>query len=85
MQQAIAAIERDLDAGIPMRTEELEISGTVLLARGWRPGPALGAALAALLESVWIDPSLNTRSALLEMADGLDPDGVLAASTGKRR
>lgn len=84
VQPAIAAIQRDLDAGIPMRTEELDISGTVLLAHGWQPGPALGAALARLLELVWIDPSLNTRSALLEMADGLDPDTLPAASTGER-
>ena len=85
VQLAIAAIQRDLEVGVPMAVAELALDGADLLSRGWQPGPAVGAALRSLLVSVWRDPSLNTRAALLELADALDPDALLADSTGERR
>ena len=79
VERAIEAIRRDLEAGVPTGVAELAVDGADLLSRGWRPGPAVGAALRSLLVSAWRDPSLNTRAALLELADALDPDAPPAA------
>lgn len=76
VERAIAAIERDLDAGIPMSTRELAVAGRDLVALGWQPGPDIGKVLSRLLEAVWEDPASNERSRLLEMAGRMDPAGA---------
>jgi tRNA nucleotidyltransferase (CCA-adding enzyme) len=55
----------------PHRLADLAVDGSDLIAIGYRPGPELGSALAELLQAVVVDPSLNTRAALLERAQGL--------------
>lgn len=75
VERAIAAIESDLGAGVPMSTQELAMAGRDLVALGWQPGPDIGKVLSRLLEAVWEDLVSNERSALLEMAVGMDPAG----------
>lgn len=75
VERVIAAIESDLGAGIPLSTRELPVAGRDLVALGWQPGPDIGKALRQLLKAVWEDPASNERSALLEMAAGMDPAG----------
>lgn len=75
VERAIAAIESDLGAGIPLSTRELAVAGGDLVALGWQPGPEIGKALGRLLEAVWEDPATNERSTLLEMAANMDPAG----------
>ncbi len=58
----------------PLAAGELAVSGKDLMAAlGLAPGPAVGRLLAALLEQVLDDPSLNTRDRLLEAARRLAP------------
>jgi tRNA nucleotidyltransferase/poly(A) polymerase len=49
----------------PHRLEDLAVDGSDLLELGYTEGPELGRALAALLDAVVDDPSLNTREQLL--------------------
>jgi tRNA nucleotidyltransferase/poly(A) polymerase len=58
-------------AGSPHRLADLAVDGTDLVALGFRPGPALGAALATLLSEVVDDPARNRRAALLARAEEL--------------
>ena len=55
----------------PHRIRDLAVRGDDLIAIGFTPGPALGRALAALLEDVVRKPELNTRERLLERAKEL--------------
>jgi putative nucleotidyltransferase with HDIG domain len=55
----------------PHRIRDLAVGGDDLMSIGFRPGPALGRALAALLEDVLRSPELNTREQLLERAGKL--------------
>ncbi len=73
VELVIAAVKQDLDAGVPTSVAQLAIAGRDLIARGWLPGPGIGAALRALMEAVWEDPSLNNRAALLERVAAMDP------------
>ena len=73
VESVIAAVKRDLDVGVPTSVAQLAIAGRDLIARGWLPGPGIGAALRALLEAVWEDPALNHRTALLEKVAAMDP------------
>jgi tRNA nucleotidyltransferase (CCA-adding enzyme) len=59
------------ELGSAYRLSELAVDGTDLLELGYRPGPALGRALEALLDDVVVDPGLNRRDALLERAGEL--------------
>lgn len=76
-----AAVERlavfrelvEVEAGSPHRLADLAVDGTDLIALGYRPGPALGLALAALLAEVVDDPGRNRREALLARAKELLP------------
>lgn len=76
-----AALERLLafrervegEAGSPHRLADLAVDGTDLIALGYRPGPALGRTLAALLAEVVDDPRRNRREALLRRAEELRP------------
>jgi tRNA nucleotidyltransferase (CCA-adding enzyme) len=52
----------------PHRLADLAVGGSDLIALGYEEGPALGAALDALLDAVVEDPALNTRDRLLERA-----------------
>ena len=52
----------------PHRLADLVLGGDDLLALGYREGPALGAALARLLDLVIDDPRANDRDALLREA-----------------
>jgi tRNA nucleotidyltransferase (CCA-adding enzyme) len=55
----------------PYRVRDLAVDGNDLIQAGFTPGPALGRALAALLEDVIKEPALNTREELLRRATGL--------------
>ena len=50
-----------------LRVEDLAIGGDDLIALGLSPGPLFGEVLAAALERVVDDPSLNTRDRLLSL------------------
>lgn len=73
VEQVVAGIRGDLDAGVPTSVAQLAIAGRDLVARGWPPGPEIGAALRSLLEAVWRDPTLNDRDRLLDMTAAMDP------------
>jgi tRNA nucleotidyltransferase (CCA-adding enzyme) len=62
----------------PLATGDLAIDGADLKRLGLTPGPAFGTILRALLERVVLDPSLNERDTLLEMARELagEEDGA---------
>lgn len=64
----IAAVAAD-----PISVGELAIAGKELIAAlEMKPGPLVGRILAALLDRVLVDPSLNTREALIAVARGLE-------------
>lgn len=73
VERVVAGIRGDLDAGVPTSVAQLAIAGRDLVARGWLPGPGIGAVLRALLEAVWRDPTLNDRARLLDMAAAMNP------------
>jgi tRNA nucleotidyltransferase/poly(A) polymerase len=52
----------------PHRLSDLAVDGTDLIELGYRPGPALGRTLDALLDAVVEDPELNRRETLLARA-----------------
>lgn len=52
----------------PHRLPDLAVDGADLIELGYAEGPGLGAALESLLDAVVEDPSLNTRTELLERA-----------------
>jgi tRNA nucleotidyltransferase (CCA-adding enzyme) len=54
----------------PHRIGDLAINGDDLIGLGYRPGPAIGRELTALLDVVVTDPELNTRDELLARAKG---------------
>ena len=56
------------ELGSPHRLSDLAVDGTDLIGLGYVPGPALGQALAELLDEVVDDPSLNRRETLLARA-----------------
>ncbi|MDP9468861.1 MAG: CCA tRNA nucleotidyltransferase [Chloroflexota bacterium] len=63
-RRATIAIARD-----PLEAKHLALTGDDLVAElGIRPGPAVGRLLAALLDAVLEDPTLNSRDRLLELA-----------------
>lgn len=67
--QVEAAIE-----GVALRPSELSIKGRDLIAQGvLSPGPALGRTLAALLDLVLDDPTLDKPEILVERARALAP------------
>lgn len=60
-------------AGDPIAVGELALAGKDLIAAlEMKPGPLVGRILGALLERVLVDPSLNTREALIAVARGLE-------------
>ena len=61
----------DAELTSPHRLSDLAVDGADLIALGYRPGPELGEALAALLESVVEEPALNHRDTLLTRAQEL--------------
>ena len=90
-QRAAAAIAAD-----PLEAKQLALSGDDLVAElGIRPGPAIGQLLAALLEAVLEDPTLNSRDRLLALARSMasgwgagtigDPERVPRADDLERR
>ena len=66
----LAALERRVEEERerPHRLSDLAVDGNDLLAAGYREGPALGAALARLLDLVIDDPAANVRERLLAEA-----------------
>ena len=66
----LAQLERVLEdeRKSPHRLSHLVVGGNDLLALGYREGPALGAALARLLDVVIEDPAANDRETLLAEA-----------------
>jgi tRNA nucleotidyltransferase (CCA-adding enzyme) len=57
----------------PVELSDLAVDGDDLRAAGIAPGPAIGRALAMLLDRVVEDPSLNTRETLVSIATGKGP------------
>ncbi|MGH3002790.1 MAG: CCA tRNA nucleotidyltransferase [Gaiellaceae bacterium] len=64
-------VERERSS--PHRLRDLAVTGDDLVALGYRPGPAIGKALRALLDDVVHDPACNTREQLLVRARELRP------------
>jgi putative nucleotidyltransferase with HDIG domain len=66
----LAALEQRVDEerGQPHRLADLAVDGSDLIAAGYREGPALGAALARLLDLVLDDPAANEPERLLAEA-----------------
>jgi hypothetical protein len=55
--------------GVPLTTKELAVAGRDLLAEKiTTPGPHLGELLADLLHRCLVEPELNTRDSLIELA-----------------
>jgi tRNA nucleotidyltransferase (CCA-adding enzyme) len=72
---ALARLEQEIEGqrDRPYRLADLAVNGRDLLELGYREGPALGTALARLLDDVLDDPALNSREALLARARELAP------------
>ncbi|HEY9456611.1 MAG TPA: HD domain-containing protein, partial [Gaiella sp.] len=72
---ALARLEQEIEGqrDRPYRLADLAVNGRDLLELGYREGPALGTALASLLDDVLDDPTLNSREALLARARELAP------------
>ncbi|MFI5280892.1 MAG: CCA tRNA nucleotidyltransferase [Gemmatimonadales bacterium] len=60
-----------LDSKIPLSIGDLAVTGEDLKQAGISAGPKMGEVLRALLESVLVEPALNSREALLAKAKGL--------------
>ncbi len=58
--------ERILETREAISLTELAVTGKDLIARGMKPGPAIGEMLARMLEEVLDEPSHNTKEYLLE-------------------
>ena len=58
-----------LDRNQCVSLKTLAVSGSDLLAAGWKPGKELGEALQRLLELVLEEPERNTKEALLAAAE----------------
>ena len=71
LRDAVRHLRQVLAAHPPLRVAELAIGGDDLRALGLRPGRRYGEILRALLERVTDEPGLNTRDALLALADEL--------------
>ena len=64
LRERVAAV-----AGDPLEAQQLAVTGDDLVTQlGIPPGPAIGRLLAALLEAVLEDPTLNSREQLLTLA-----------------
>jgi poly(A) polymerase/tRNA nucleotidyltransferase (CCA-adding enzyme) len=64
LRERVAAVAND-----PLEAQQLAISGDDLVTQlGIPPGPAIGRLLAALLDAVVEDPTLNSREQLLALA-----------------
>ncbi len=66
LAQLALLLEDERDS--PHRLAHLAVGGSDLIALGYREGPALGAALARLLDLVIDDPRVNVRETLLDEA-----------------
>jgi putative nucleotidyltransferase with HDIG domain len=69
LAEIAAGLERE--RANPHRIADLAVTGDDLIDLGFTPGPALGAALQALLDAVIDDPEFNTRDELLARAQEL--------------
>jgi tRNA nucleotidyltransferase/poly(A) polymerase len=66
-KRAAAALEKNSALSL----KSLAVSGRDLIDRGMEPGKRIGIVLGELLEAVVEDPALNTRAALLTIAENL--------------
>lgn len=85
--RVLRALRQDLRSGIPLSTGELALDGRDLIRAGFRPGPAFGQVLEALLEGCLEDPSRNRHDHLLARATALlgeETDGADRARGGGR-
>jgi tRNA nucleotidyltransferase/poly(A) polymerase len=64
-------VEAELAKGRALSLKSLTVSGSDLIVLGFEPGKRLGIVLGQLLEAVLEDPALNTREALLTIAENL--------------
>lgn len=68
-------VRSELDRGSALDRSDLNVGGSDLMDHlGLAPGPRVGEILAALLDRVVEDPSLNDRDTLLELASKLKED-----------
>ncbi|HEY1317272.1 MAG TPA: HD domain-containing protein [Gaiella sp.] len=70
LERLSRAIEEEQES--PHRLADLAVNGSDLIAVGFHEGPALGAALARLLDDVLDDPAKNDREVLLARARELE-------------
>ena len=66
LERLARAVEEERES--PHRLADLAVTGDDLISVGFREGPALGAALARLLDDVLDDPTANDRDTLLSRA-----------------
>lgn len=64
-------IQEELDRKPPFGPKDLAVSGTDLMEAGLPEGPAVGIALARLVDLVLDNPELNTREHLLALVDNM--------------
>lgn len=65
------AVQREREAGVPLRVADLAVDGNDLKKIGVPEGPMLGQVLTQLLEQVLADPSMNDKARLLKAARAL--------------
>ena len=74
---AVRQIRAEMRSGHALSLGDLSVGGKDLIRLGMKPGPAMGDVLEALLEDVLVDPTLNERETLLELAkQAIDRIGV---------
>ena len=69
------AVQAVRNSAAPLTIGDLAVDGVDLMGIGVAQGPALGQMLSDLLDEVLIDPTLNTKSRLLEKATAMKPVG----------
>lgn len=65
------AVQREREAGVPLRVADLAVDGNDLKKIGVPEGPMMGQVLTQLLEQVLADPSMNDKARLLKAARAL--------------
>jgi len=63
-------LRREVKSGVPLHQGEMAFDGRDLISLGLKPGPRFGEILAALMDRVLDDPSLNEPAALRDIVKG---------------
>jgi tRNA nucleotidyltransferase (CCA-adding enzyme) len=67
--EVLRRLRREVRCRPPLRVEDLALNGRDLVAMGLKPGPRFGRILAALMEQVLEDPTLNHRERLVKAVE----------------